>query len=38
MQRFGPSPYSAVLKTTGKVSRTITPSLTHGANLFLNNH
>jgi hypothetical protein len=35
MRRFGPSPYSAVLKTTGKVSRTMSSSLTHGANLFV---
>jgi Glyoxalase-like domain len=36
MRRFGPSPYSAVLKSTGAAPKSLSSSLTHGANLSLN--
>jgi len=35
MQRFGPSPYAAVLKGAGTVPIPLNPALTHGANLFV---
>ena len=35
MQRFGSSPYAAVLKGTGSAPIPLNPALTHGANLFV---
>jgi catechol 2,3-dioxygenase-like lactoylglutathione lyase family enzyme len=35
IRRFGPSPYSAVLKSAGNAPLIMSPWLTHGANLFL---
>lgn len=35
LQRFGPSPYSAVLKSDKPTKTPLDPALTHGANLFI---
>jgi catechol 2,3-dioxygenase-like lactoylglutathione lyase family enzyme len=35
MRKFGPSPYSALLKSVQPVGRALDPGLTHGANLFV---
>ena len=36
LRRFGPSPYSAVLKSVGAAPKSLSSSLTHGGNLLLN--
>jgi Glyoxalase-like domain len=36
LRRFGPSPYSAVLKSGGAAPKSLSSSLTHGGNLLLN--
>jgi catechol 2,3-dioxygenase-like lactoylglutathione lyase family enzyme len=35
LQRFGPSPYSAILRASGPARSLFDPALTHGANLFI---
>ena len=35
LRTYGPSPYSAVLKSGGSVPLSLSPSLAHGANLFI---